>query len=187
MVYRPTPTFFNTNMKYKLIDLGPPKNPIFCSAFVVTPKDNFLVKGSQVAVDVALKSPEFPPFFGRLVTYNAAKQYGSPTYLLISKGLHLSYKVDNDRGYYYFYSGNGVNAKQVFFAKTRRFPHKWLQEIEPDLASHLKEVSEYLVDKGFVIAANFIKANLYKLAYDGYQEQRDSTRRHAKTRITPKP
>jgi len=138
-------------MKYALIDLGPPQGPVYSTAYLHTPKGNFMVKGNHFIITNHLASDDFPPFFGKILIHRH-KRAGSLCNL-ISKGVRLSVKREGKRAYYFFESEDGG----FLFKKTRRLPNKWINCIEPDVKTHLLVSADYLEEKGLIIGAEFIR------------------------------
>lgn len=137
-------------MKYELIDLGPPQGPVYSTAYLHTPKGNFMVKGNHFILTNHLADDSFPPFFGKVLIYRYKNP--RPHRNLISKGVKLSIRRKGNRSYYFFEGEDGF-----LFKKTRRLPNKWLDCIEPDIRTNLLVSADYLEEKGLIIGAEFIR------------------------------
>lgn len=143
-------------MKYELVDLGPPQGPVYSTAFLHTPKGDFMVKGNHFMLMNHLAEDSFPPFFGKILIHYHKKPGAQLN--LISKGVNLSIKHNGKRSYYYFEGEAGF-----LFKRTRRFPNKWLDCIEPDVKTNLLISADYLEEKGLIIGAEFIRNQVSKL------------------------
>jgi hypothetical protein len=136
-------------MKYQLIDLGRPKTPIYSTAFLITPKGNFMVKGGNDVLIKHLSTSSFPHFFGKILNYSNGNK---PYYNLISKGVRLNVRRDRKRRLCFFFE-----SEFGLFKKTRRMPTKWLDCIDPDVRMHLLVSADYLEEKGLIIGAEFLR------------------------------
>jgi hypothetical protein len=141
-------------MKYELVDLGPPQGPVYSTAYLHTPKGNFMVKGNHFILTNHLASDDFPPFFGKILVHRY-KRSGSLCNL-ISKGVKLDIRREGKRSYYFFEGEGGI-----LFKRTRRLPNKWLDCIV-NVKFHLLVSADYLEEKGFVIGAEFIRNKVDK-------------------------
>jgi len=138
---------------YQLVDLGPPQGPCYSTAYLQTPKGNFMVKGNHHLLITHIAANDFPPFFGKILIYQ--HKNNNPNYNLISKGVRLSLRRHNKRLYFFFEGEEGY-----CFKKTRRMPTKWLDCIETDTKLNLLVSADYLEENGFVVGADFIRRKM---------------------------
>ena len=137
-------------MKYELIELAKPKGQLV-TAFIHSPKGNFIIKGGYRDLLEYLQNVNYP-FFGKIKHY---VRKGRSYYCFCSNFLQINKERPHFRAYYKIYN----QSPFTFIKRVRRIPNKWVPEFFTGFDSNTQFLiaADLLEENGLVLVSRYLR------------------------------